>query len=263
MMRKDLETELPPELSLLKVSGVFGPHNPQLCRVIARLLSYPEQGWLDELPTVRELVSELAAPAAGDKAQFLAFIDHLRGQSCGQLQEAYVGWFDRTRSLSLHLFEHSHGEARERGAAMARLRQLYSERGWELSVAELPDYLPVVCEFLSLAPAELQHALLSEARPVLEELHGRMLEKACPYSAAIAPLIGGTRTVPGLELDEFDGPPTEDFETLDAAWREEPVTFSAGAAQHDRATFVPLDRLTRVANGTSSGNGAASTASER
>ncbi len=247
MNRSNEQTNDSPRSPLLADAGRFGPHNPQLCRVLALLLSYPERSWLAEMPTLRTLVSDLPAPEDDTQRQLLNFMDYLQGAACEELQEAYVAWFDRTRSLSLHLFEHSHGEARERGAAMARLRQLYAECGWELSLPELPDYLPVLCEFSSLAPAHLQGALLDEARPVIADLRERMLERGCPYAAVLAPLLGSTRAVERTFRSSLEEAPQDDLEALDAAWREEPVTFAAGAAHDAREPFVPVDRLTRSA----------------
>ncbi|MCP2821160.1 nitrate reductase molybdenum cofactor assembly chaperone, partial [Salmonella enterica subsp. enterica serovar Typhimurium] len=78
-------------------------------------------------------------------------------------QEEYVWLFDRTRSLSLNLYEHVHGESRDRGQAMAALLELYRQHGLELSANELPDYLPAFLDFLSSLPDEKAASLLAEA----------------------------------------------------------------------------------------------------
>jgi nitrate reductase molybdenum cofactor assembly chaperone NarJ/NarW len=114
-------------------------------RALAALLAYPEPELIAALPQIRREV-------AGDRGLLglLGEFDHL---PLHELQERYVELFDRSRALSLHLFEHVHGESRDRGQAMVDLARTYASRGVQVADNELPDYLPAFLEFLSLLPA--------------------------------------------------------------------------------------------------------------
>lgn len=149
------------------------------------------------------------------------------------LQARYVQLFDRNRSLSLHLFEHVHGESRDRGQAMVELRRLYASRGLELSARELPDHLPVLLEFLSLLEPVEAAALLGDAAHVLTALRDRLKKRKSPYAAvfgALVSLAGSVADAAALNalLAEPEHDP-DDLAALDRAWAEEPVTFGQGA----------------------------------
>jgi len=137
-------------------------------RALAALLHYPEE-------ELRAALPEIEAPLAR----------HLATGETLDRQEEYVGLFDRTRSVSLHLFEHVHGSGKERGPAMIELRERYLNAGLEPDVQELPDYLPMLLEFAAVAP-EAGRKLLRDASPVLDLLHGRLLGRGSPYAAAVA-----------------------------------------------------------------------------
>lgn len=92
-------------------------------------------------------------------------IEELASQDLYELQARYVDLFDRSRALSLHLFEHVHGESRDRGQAMVDLKALYESHGLEITASELPDFLPLFLEYLSLRPLEEAKALLGK-RPM-------------------------------------------------------------------------------------------------
>ena len=150
------------------------------------------------------------------------------------LQARYVRLFDQTRSLSLNLYEHVHGESRDRGQAMVELLKLYSAHGLELEARELPDHLPVFVEFLSVLPADQAGALLGEAAHVLEALHARLKKRRSPYAAVFEALVAKAaaradgEALAALMQEPEDDP--DDLEALDRAWAEEPVTFGPGDA---------------------------------
>ncbi len=231
-------------------------------RALALLLSYPEPEWLPELEAVLEPLRRTAGRCAGELRELERF---LQTHSVEELQEYYVSLFDRTRSLSLHLMEHSHGDARERGAAMARLVDVYAAEGWSLATRELPDYLPAFLEFLALVDAARRGELLAEAREVIVQLSARLREKHSPYAVVLSlieqecagnawelhgkPESLGEQVVPG-ERTAPDGPwlgamGSADLKALDAEWEEQPVSFSPGAAHDSVAGFVPLGRIAR------------------
>ena len=139
-------------------------------KALAVLLSYPS----DE---VRALAPAALAALEDERLVPPAILRALRKRA-GELgshdlidlPERYVWVCDRTRSLSLNLYEHIHGESRDRGAAMVALKALYSQKGLNLSGDELPDYLPVFLEFLSTLPDAEAASLLGEAAHVLGAL---------------------------------------------------------------------------------------------
>ena len=105
-------------------------------RALAALLAYPEAALIEALPEIRP-----QAPA-----EVLRLVKELEEQDLLVSQECYVSLFDRSRALSLHLFEHVHGESRDRGQAMVDLQAAYLARGMQVVAHELPDYLPAFLE---------------------------------------------------------------------------------------------------------------------
>ena len=202
-------------------------------KIVSLLLSYPSA----ELLAARdELRAALAADRlTGDKQKALlaALIDDLGGRDLYDAEERYVLLFDRTRTLSLHLFEHVHGETRDRGQAMVDLAVMYEQQGFDISSHEMPDYLPLFLEYLSTQSAEEVHNLLGQTLHILSALRTRLQKKGSIYANAFLVLeaIAGTRADKRavdelLELPEDD--PT-DLKALDAVWEEEAVTFGGGA----------------------------------
>lgn len=151
------------------------PTHPLSYRVLSLLLDYPEQPLIDALP---ELDSALADVEPALCAQLAPLFAHLGGEpSLIALQETYVGTFDRQPAHSLHLFEHLHGEDRARGQAMVDLIEEYRAHGFEPVSHELPDYLPLFLEFLSLCAADEARRLLDDAVHVVAHI-GRQLASA-------------------------------------------------------------------------------------
>ena len=118
-------------------------------RALSALLSYPSEEMRRALPEIADVIRAAPIVAPGELRGLLGLIDELGHDDLLVAEERYVDLFDRGRALSLHLFEHLHGESRDRGEAMVELKQLYEKAGFELSARELPDYLPVVLEYLS------------------------------------------------------------------------------------------------------------------
>jgi len=192
------------------------------CRILARLLTYPDPDFMAALPAIEGAI--LAEPAFGarERARLLSLVRHLRSQDLIEVEEGYVGLFDRVRSLSLHLFEHVHGESRARGQAMVDLMQIYRRQGVELDVNELPDYLPVFLEFLSLLPEDRAIEMLDDAGNVLDALHGRLVKRGSAYATvfqALLTLAGRAPSEPPAELED------ESPEAMDRAWEDQAVSF--------------------------------------
>ncbi len=203
-------------------------------KALSALLSYPTQDLKEAAGAIREvLYAEALAPrwALDQLNRLLTEIDTL---DLYELQERYVFLFDRTRSLSLHLFEHVHGESRDRGQAMVDLRALYEEAGLDADARELPDFLPMFLEYLSTRPPDEARALLGEPLTVIAALKERLARRKTSYAAVLRVLeaIAGVSPSP-KELDELRKAPDDDpnnLEALDALWEDQPVTFGPGDA---------------------------------
>ncbi|MFZ5671112.1 MAG: nitrate reductase molybdenum cofactor assembly chaperone [Pseudomonadota bacterium] len=198
-------------------------------RALALLLRYPTEETTALLPAVAETLAaddRLPPPIRRALARLVAELDAL---DLYEAQERYVWLFDRTRSLSLNLYEHVHGESRDRGQAMVDLLELYRAKGLELTANELPDHLPVFLEFLSTAPEAEAASLLGEASHVLTALGERLHKRQSPYRAvfgALAALAADPADAEALAalMREPDDDPG-DLEAMDRLWAETAVTF--------------------------------------
>jgi nitrate reductase delta subunit len=212
-------------------------------RALGALLTYPTQDLIVALPEIKTALAEEALLERPHLEGIGALIGKLGTDDLLDLQDEYVRLFDRMRSLSLHLYEHLYGEARERGQAMVRLQTLYKFHGFTHSGAELPDYLPLFAEFLSLMPDRTARTILSDAAATIEALHQRAAKKDTPYAAVFAALVSlASRQVDRALLAEImrgGGAEDDSFEALDRAWEEEPVTFGAGDAAKSLEPMQP------------------------
>lgn len=153
----------------------------------------------------------------------------LRQDDLVDLQERYVLLFDRSRTLSLNLFEHVHGESRDRGGAMVDLLETYRAGGFDLTGPELPDHLPVLLEYLSQRPLAEARDILQGAGHILLALAERLTRRHSPYAAVFEALVALAEADPDTPevaplLAEPDDDP-EDLAALDAVWAEAQVTF--------------------------------------
>jgi nitrate reductase delta subunit len=188
-------------------------------RALSALLSYPEPALVGALP-------EIAAVLRRDGVDGLGgLLEELGRDPLYALQERYVSLFDRSRALSLHLFEHVHGESRDRGQAMVDLQAMYAGRGMRIADHELPDYLPAFLEFLSLVPASEAKTLLSETGHILRAVGGRLAERGSRYAevfAALLALAGEAGLAQPLRAGSQAG---ENLASLDREWMDPEVSF--------------------------------------
>lgn len=211
-------------------------------RALGLLLSYPTPDTAAAMPAVMDALSgERLVPGA--LVQRLASLaDELSSADLYDSQARYVDLFDRSRSLSLQLYEHIHGESRDRGQAMVELLKLYSSHGLELTAKELPDHLPVFLEFLSQRPPAEAAALLGQAAHVLEALRERLKKRQSMYARvfdALVALVEVDRNPAALKalLQEPEDNP-DDLEALDRAWAEEQVTFGPDKVDCPKAALL-------------------------
>ena len=202
-------------------------------KALSILLSYPDAELKDATGAIGEVLRSDRRLDQATVSELSELLDDLSRTDIWSLRERFVDLFDRSRSCSLNLFEHVHGEDRNRGMAMINLLETYGQAGLEPSTNELPDHLPTVLEFLSLRPAAEARDLLADAAHILAALKERLSGRNSPYAAVFRALVRIAGTAPDPEalaalLDAPD-PPGDDLEALDAAWTETEVAFGPGA----------------------------------
>ena len=185
-------------------------------RVMAALLDYPHAETRGYLPEMREILRSEGALSAARQAELDALIDSLAGADPLETEANYVQLFDRGCSTSLHLFEHVHGDSRDRGPALIDLAQTYEKAGLYLAPGELPDYLPAVLEFVSTQPPREARAFLGEMAHILNAMFGALQQRASPYASVLGALL----ELAG-EKAQAVKPAAEP--TLDESWVEPPV----------------------------------------
>ena len=209
----------------------------QTFRVLAALLAYPEPDLIEALDEAVEIIVGEGLIPSPEMTGLIGLIEHLRDDDLLNAQERHVALFERRRSVSLHLYEHVHGESRDRGQAMVRLVQLYRIHGLEIAAHELPDYLPLYLEFLSVLPPAAARRFLGEALPIVAAIGSRLCEWASPYAAVFDALVAIAGPPPqdpvALPIDENDPA------ALDRAWEEQEVSF-IGAAPAEPEAFSPF-----------------------
>lgn len=193
-------------------------------KAISLLLSYPTEELIAGAPELKTALDADDAISREVRLLLGRLIDDLAGQDLYDAQERYVYLFDRSRSLSLNLFEHVHGESRDRGQAMVDLAALYERGGLTMAASELPDYLPLLLEYASTRPIGEARQLLTDIAPIVAALRERLIERGSAYSGVFGALLAlsGSTSAEPLELAE----PKD----LDADWAEDPVAFGPEAA---------------------------------
>ena len=189
---------------------------PGTLRVLAALLSYPDAEVRGHLPEMLEILRRENALPVPRRAELEALIARLRSDDPLDVEAEYVQLFDRGRGTSLHLFEHVHGDSRDRGPAMIDLAQTYEKAGLLLAPGELPDYLPVVLEFVSTQPPREAKAFLGEMAHILNAIFAALVRRESAYASALGALL----ELAG-ETAQPIGPDVE--EALDETWAEPPV----------------------------------------
>ncbi len=194
-------------------------------RILSALLHYPDEALRAALPEIAQAL--LASGFTDRHARALGRL--ARRLAAGELldrQETFSALFDRGRSCSLNLFEHVHGDTRNRGPAMVALVEAYHAAGWAPPTNELPDYLPLFFEFLAVAPEQMTRDLLTQAAPILDQLHARLAGRGTADSRAYAAVIAAALAEAGRAPEAPPAPAEDDdFEAIDREWEAAPVTF--------------------------------------
>lgn len=212
-------------------------------KALSLLLSYPSEELKAGVGELREAMAREGVLSPAARAALEPLLLEIETEDILDLQGAYVDLFDRTRSLSLHMFEHVHGESRERGQAMIDLRDTYANQGLLMVSDELPDYLPAFFEFAALLPPKEARQAMSEPVHVMEALYERLGDRKSPYAAILRAAIefSGARANSEVlaELRAMPDSRADDFEAVDKDWEEAPVKF--GPEQP-----APTDLMTKL-----------------
>jgi len=202
-------------------------------KALSALLTYPTA-------ELQEAALEIGLALAGDRhvprdvwKPLSKLTSELATSDLYDLQERYVLLFDRTRSLSLHLFEHVHGESRDRGQAMIDLKMQYEQAGLLMSAAELPDFLPLFLEYLATRPLKEACETLGQPAHIFAAQAERLRKRQSSYEAVFRALVALSTAKPKDEevsaLLQLPDPDANDLAALDAAWEDEPVNFGPGS----------------------------------
>lgn len=209
-------------------------------RALARLLSYPDVELRAHLDELRQALRHEAALQPARLAEVEALIDSLAAQSDIDAEADYVQLFDSGRRTSLHLFEHVHGDSRDRGPAMIDLAQSYELAGLYLAEGEMPDHLPVVLEYASTQPPREAAAFLAEMAHIFGVIFSALDKRGSRYASLLGGLVelAGEKCAPVQVADE---------EPIDDSWAE-PAAFDgcsvAGQSRPGQAQPIQIQRKT-------------------
>jgi len=198
-------------------------------KALSLILSYPTLELQEAMPEIGGVLASDTRLTGAARRALRLIVTALGERDIYALQEAYVSLFDRSKSISLNLFEHVHGESRDRGGAMVSLVETYREAGFDPISSELPDHLPVLLEYLAMQPAEEAKDVLADAAHIFEVISTRLERRESNYAAIFAALLQLSeqetdKSVVAALLDQPEDDP-DDLEALDKVWEESEVLF--------------------------------------
>jgi len=218
-------------------------------KALSVLLTYPTAEIQAAIPELAQAMNEEGLLPTAIRRQLDLLLKEITSGDLYDLQERYVLLFDRTRSLSLHLFEHVHGESRDRGQAMIDLKAVYENGGLEIDATELPDFVPLFLEFLSTRPRAEAYDLLGQPAHIFAAMAERLRKRKSAYEAVFRALVQLAAAKPKADvvsalLAEPD-PDANDLVALDTAWEDEPVNFGPNANTSCKDTLIEKIRAGR------------------
>jgi nitrate reductase molybdenum cofactor assembly chaperone NarJ/NarW len=201
-------------------------------RALAAMLGYPSEELQAHAGEIRGTIAGEAMLPRAARRGLEPLLASFETQDLLDLQSTYSELFDRSRSLSLHLFEHVHGDSRERGQAMIDLGKQYMEGGFFLEASELPDFVPVFLEFASCLPPAEAREMLGQPGHVFAALAERLDKRGSPYAGIFHAVVALAGIRPDAEAiaEIAENTPEEDPAKIDEEWEEAPVSFSSGGA---------------------------------
>ena len=187
--------------------------NAYSLRALALLLSYPDADMRSKLTDVMSVLSLERALSPSRISELKNLTEQLQSLDPLEVESRYVETFDRGRSTCLNLFEHVHGDSRDRGPAMIDLSQTYAQSGLVLDPDELPDHLCVVLEFASTQTEDIAKSFLDEMAHILNSIFSALLKRESPYAAVIAAVL----ELSGHKAQAVNIPVEE---SMDSSWQE-------------------------------------------
>jgi nitrate reductase delta subunit len=216
-------------------------------KALSLILSYPTTDLQAAMPEIGGVLASDSRLTAAARRALRPLMEEMSGRDIYALQETYVALFDRSRTLSLNLFEHVHGESRDRGGAMVSLMETYNAAGFDSVSSELPDHLPLLLEFLSMRPLAEAQDTLADAAHILEALNARLCRRESPYGAAFAALLqlSGAKADKAAVAELLEEPEVDpdDLDALDKVWEESEVRFGPDPNAGCPATRDMLARM--------------------
>jgi len=221
-------------------------------KALGALLHYPQEELIEALDDIQQVIEAESLLHPEQVSALDRCISGMRNQALLDLQEHYVQLFDTTPKHALYLFQHLYGDTPQRGPALADLIGMYRDYGYQPTATELPDYLPLYCEFAAQFPQAEARVLLGRALPVLELMAQRLGEEGSAYSSVFSALGSlaerseDTGAIEKLLSVRIRGGKNQ---TMDEAWKEQPVTFTAAGEQLNQPTGsvdIPVESVTRI-----------------
>ena len=198
-------------------------------KAFSLILGYPTREFQQAMPEISSVILSDTRLTTLSRRKIGSLLELLATDDIYDLEERYVLLFDRSRTLSLNLFEHVHGESRDRGGAMVSLLETYRDGGFEPATSELPDHLPVLLEFLALSSLSEARDTLADAAHIFEALAVRLSRRESPYAAVFAALLelAGVKSDKAVLFELLSEPDDDpnDLEALDRVWEESEVVF--------------------------------------
>ena len=206
-----------------------------MLKLLGVLIDYPQDELWQHGDELLEAAADPALPAKRRDA-LIHFVRELLATDPLDAQDRWLSTFDRGRAMSLLLFEHIHGESRDRGQAMVDLVEAYRKNGFELAAKELPDYLPLLLEYLAQRPHAEARDWLHHVGPIVGLLGARAAERTSPYALLFEILVELSEG--SVDLDALRQRASEELrddtpEAMDRVWEEEVVRFGAEAPADD------------------------------
>ena len=217
----------------------------RMLRALAALLRYPDAELRAALPEIADALDGDRALSRSRSAELVALARRIAAADPYDAEADYVDTFDRGRATSLQVFEHVHGDSRERGAALVDLRGTYEQAGLWLAPDEMPDHLPVILQFASTQPERTAREFLGELLHVLRSIFSALVERQSPYASVLAAMIE-------LAGGKAEAVPVAAEPALDDAWAEPPAFDGCsvhGQARPDAPQPIRIVRKSALSEG--------------
>ncbi len=226
----------------------------QIFKVISALMDYPQEGVASHQAELQNIIQNDVSLSNKSKTAISEFLAQQCAMDLLDWQSDYDALFERGRNLSLLLFEHVHGESRDRGQAMVDLIAQYKEAGLALDKNELPDYIPLFLEFLSTQDQAGAKAWLMDVSHILAVLATRLEERDSGYASLFNALLEYSQSdVDMEEIRQSVAKEEADYtnEAIDKVWEDEAISFGGnstdgGACPSSASDGKPSQKQSRI-----------------